>query len=455
MISGKIAEFAIQFELDQASGRLREIVRAAVVDTVGVMLGGSQQPAAQIMLQSVIAEGAAPEVSAVGHALRTSAQNAALLNGVATQALDYDLSFIRGSGQSTAPLLAGLLALAQSGDATPEELVSSYIVGAEVSARLVKACPKLIQGASWHGTGIVGVIAATTAYARLMGRPGAVIETAIGISASMASGIAANFGTMTKPLHTGLAARNAVLAQAIAAAGFTGNGSALESPSGYYAAYGRGLELDESVFDDLGVRCYLEELSYIIKPFACGGILHCAIEAALRIRERERPAPEAIRRIEIALTPQARTRTIESYPWSEDSARFCPVYLIPFALITGTPDLTAYSADALSSPVLKTLSEKCFVITDPQLSAAGPAELSPARVTVVYEDGIEVQEAVAVPPGSPDNPLSEERRKAKFLNCACQAIGEDQANAAYAYLSDIDVQDTLETLWPLTTPQSS
>src|SRR6185295_13872129 len=138
-LSARIADFVTGFDLKSAPPVVIERTRLAFVDTVGVALAGSTEKVAGIVRDMVRAEGAAAAVSVIGSDLRTSPQLAALANGVATHALDFDLTF--SQGQLTAPLIPALLPLTESTGATQSELLAAYITGFEVAGRLDRANP--------------------------------------------------------------------------------------------------------------------------------------------------------------------------------------------------------------------------------------------------------------------------------------------------------------------------
>src|SRR5207237_7937453 len=209
-LSRLLADFIAGFELKNAPPEVIDRARVAFIDTMGVMLAGSREEVAHLALDMVKLEGATQTASIVGQSLRTSPQLAALANGVAAHAMDYDFTFL--SGQAVSPVIPALLPLAESIGAAPADCVTAFIVGAEVAARLLRASPRLSNDGGWHSTGTVGAIAAAAACAKLMKLPAEKIADVLGISVSLASGVAVNYGTMTKPLHSGNAARNGILA---------------------------------------------------------------------------------------------------------------------------------------------------------------------------------------------------------------------------------------------------
>src|SRR5215831_6511240 len=240
-LSELIADFVVNFDLAAAPPLALERTRLAFTDTMGVMLAGSREKVAELACDMVKAEGAAPAASVVGQSFRTSLQLAALANGVAAHAMDYDFSSFMG--QPTVPIIPALLPLAETTGASQAEVIAAYIVGFEVVSRLARASPTQSRERGWHAVGTIGTTGAAAACARLLKLPAAATLDVIGISASLAGSFSSNFGTMTKPLHAGQAARNGLMAALLGRRGFTANPAALEGNNGYYKAFARGLEV--------------------------------------------------------------------------------------------------------------------------------------------------------------------------------------------------------------------
>jgi 2-methylcitrate dehydratase PrpD len=449
--SERVAQFIVDFNLDDAPNGLIDIAETAFLDTTGVMLAGSREPAAEIVCEMIDAEGAAGRATVVGRALRTSPQNAALANGTATQALDFDLSYM--IGQSAAAIIPGLLPLAETTDARPNELIAAFIVGCEVCARFARAMPTLSSEGRWHGSGVLGALSAAAAFARLTGVPVEAIPHVIGISASMASGITENFGTMTKPLHPGLAARSGMMATFLGARGFTASPTAIEGASGFMPLFARGLEWDTAPFDDLGETYCLVDPGYKIKPFSCGGLLHTAIEATLHLREEALHHIDEISRIIVGTTQHTIQRAIDRYPWSEDSSRFSFKYMIPYVIIHGAPMLSAFKEEALDDAAVRGLSERVEAEVDDEFTELSGSGYSPNRVTIVFENGEKLTHAVYHASGSKEAPMSEDALKKKFFSCATQAVSEDTASELYGYFRNFRDRESLRDLWPLLSPK--
>src|SRR6202521_5758367 len=281
-----IADFVVGFDIKKVSPVGIERARLAFIDTMAVMLAGSREQGSDLVCEMVKQEGAAPKVSVIGQSFRTSPQLAALANGVAAHIMDYDLSSLLG--QPTSPIIPALLPLAESTGASPSDVMAAFIVGFEVCMRLCRSAPEQASIGGWHAVSSIGTMGAAMACARLLKVPRETIPDILGIAASLSGGLSVNFGTMTKPLHSGMSARNAVTAALLGRSGFTANAAALENPSGYFRAFDRGMKVSFEPFAELGHRGDIVELGLKPKRYPCGGLVHPSIDATRELRNEVR-----------------------------------------------------------------------------------------------------------------------------------------------------------------------
>src|SRR2546425_2599177 len=212
----------------------------AVCDTVGVILAGVAEPASNILRRTITGECRGP-CHLLGTADRTSAAEAALANGVAAHAHDYDDMCFVSMAHPSCALVPAALAAADSSDAPGRTVLNGYIVGFELECRLGSVMnPQHYHTRGWHCTSSIGTLGAAAAAARLLGLRHEQIAHALGIAASLACGLKENIGTMTKPLHAGIAARNGVVSALLARSGFTSSEDALTGLQGYLAAMDSG-----------------------------------------------------------------------------------------------------------------------------------------------------------------------------------------------------------------------
>jgi len=444
-LSERIAEFIIGFELKEAPPEVIERARVGLIDTVGVMLAGCRQDVSRILGEMVKLEASAPSASVVGQSFKASAQLAALANGVAAHAMDYDLTFV--SGQVAAPVLPAILPLAETTGAPPAELMAAYVIGCEIAARVARANFLASSVGGWHPVGTVGVVAAAAACARLLKLPAERISNVIGIAASMASGLSVNFATMTKPLHCGHAARDAVMAALLGSRGFTAQPNTLEGHSGYFENFGRGLDVTYEPFGDLGRRYDLVALGYDIKPYPCGGLAHTSIEAALALRETLLPRLADITRIHCFVTRNAGQRAGVAYPQSVENAKFSLAYVVAYSLVHGAPKIAAFTEAAIRDGRVRELARLVSASVDPEL---GPGtSRSPARLEITLSDGHSLEARVDDQTGSVRNPMTAEQLADKFRDCAALSVSPQVAGEILAALNELPARASFEDFWPL------
>ena len=438
-----IADFVTGFELKNVPQPAIDRARVAFIDTVGVMLAGSQLPPADIACAVVQLDASAPAATVVGRPLRASPQLAALANGVAGHCMDFDLTYF--AGQSIAGVIPAILPVAEAQRTSGADMLSAFIIAAEVAGRVSRSAPGAWRSAGWHSTGTVGVVAVAAASARLMKVPRDKIPDVIGITGSLASGVSVNFGSMTKPLHAGHAARDGVLAALLGARGFTANPRSLEGKDGYFECFSRGLPWSLEPFDSLGKTYDLLDYGYKLKPYPCGGLGHTAIDSALALRGGVNA--EDVAHIDVAFTKYAQRRITSRYPQSAESAKFSGPYLAAYAVVHGAPMLAAFSEEALHDETVRAMAQKVS-LSDYQ-EYADLLNESPAKVTVTLKDGRKLEKSEYYPSGSVQNPMTAAQIKAKFDICAAQAVEKPVAEKIYATLSTLGDQSSLDDFWPL------
>jgi 2-methylcitrate dehydratase PrpD len=439
-----IAAYVTGFDAGSLPPQAVQRANLAFIDSLGVMLAGSRTEPAHIVVEMVREERAQPVTTIAGRSLKSSPQLAALANGVALHALDYDVTTT--AGQPTAALVPALLAIAEGRHSTPAEVFAAYTIGFEVAMRLLRACPDFAK-TGWHSTGTVGTIAAAVACAKLLNASPAAIVTAVGISASLASSLAVNFGTMTKPLHAGQAARNGVMAAVLATRGFTASTIALEGRNGYFVDFCRGLQWSLAPFEDLGHRSDLAEIGFKVKRYACGGLGHTAIDAALAVRAMLDGDIDQISEVRVGVTKQAANYVATTYPSTIEGAKFSVPYVIATSFVRGTPHLATFTDAAIADPRVKAFAAKISVALDPAFAES--VDPNPARVVAILADGKHVESFITYALGSQQLPMSKEQIEAKFLDCAVPTLDPATARHTFATWQSLNTQTSFAALWPL------
>lgn len=220
---------------------VRTVAEQSILDWFGCALAGSREPLAGILRD----EFAGPDgtASLVGSDLRADPYRAAMVNGAAGHALDFDDTSPAMGGHPTVPMLPAILALAEAGGRSGSDIVTAYAAGMEIQSAIGTSIGGEHYGKGWHTTATIGVFGSAAASAWMLGLDAGQFRNAMSIAASNASGLKANFGTMTKPLHPGQAAERGLLAARLAGRGFTADHDAIEGNQGFAQAAGSG-ELD-------------------------------------------------------------------------------------------------------------------------------------------------------------------------------------------------------------------
>src|SRR5712691_838039 len=281
-----------------ATHRLVEFVQKT---TLACMLAGTSEPVAAIVRQVARAEGGTPLCRVFGTSLRTSPTWAALANGAAGHAHDFDDTNFALTGHPSVPLLAASLAAGEAEMADGATVALAYVIGFEIDGALGRALNPGHYTRGWHATASIGTLGCAAAAARILGLEMGPTGHALGIAASLASGLKENFGSMTKPYHAGHAARNGVLAARLAREGMTASASALEGRQGYAAAFS-GAALPLGVFEKLGQRWEIVSSGIAVKPYPSCALTHAAIDALLDLRARHRLEPDAIAGVEVGVS---------------------------------------------------------------------------------------------------------------------------------------------------------
>lgn len=295
-----LAQRASAIQRDDLPADAVKVARQCILDWYAVTIAGASEPAVTLLADELLADGAAPVASLFGIEGRTSALNAALINGTASHALDFDDVNLAILGHPTVALLPGLLALAEQTGATQDEILTAFVAGYEVVCRVGLLTSPSHYNHGFHATSTVGSIGAAAACARLLGLDAERTAIAYGIAATKASGLKSMFGTMCKPLHAGMAAQNGLMAARLAARGYTSRPDALECAQGFAATQSVDFNA-EAAMQDRPLDFHLK--NNLFKYHASCYLTHGAIEAALAIRDQGSFDPADIRALTIVLPP--------------------------------------------------------------------------------------------------------------------------------------------------------
>ena len=273
----------------------RVVARAkhATFDWLGVAIGGSADPLVQILAGDLLADAGAGRSRLIGRSGRASVAGAALINGAASHALDFDDVNARMYGHPSVAVAPAVLALAEQRNCRGRDLIEALVVGCEVACRVGDWVGESHDEKGWHATGTLGTFGAAAGAARLLGLDAEKSAMALGIAATQASGLQSMFGTMCKPLHAGRASMNGLLAARWAACGLTSNPRALECRYGF--AHSHSTTFDPGSLFAPDQRYAIE--ANLFKYHAACYFTHASVEATLALRAQHRIVPDEVSRV--------------------------------------------------------------------------------------------------------------------------------------------------------------
>ena len=333
-----------------------ELARQCALDYVGVGLAGSSDQLVALVFNEMAEAGGTPQASVLCREMRLPALSAALVNGAAAHALDYDDVNMAMPGHPSVAILPGLLALAELEGSSGREVITAFVAGYETACRIGAALRPGHYDLGFHSTGTVGAFGAAAACARLLGFDAERTAMALGIAGTQAAGLKSQFGTMCKPFHAGKASQNGLLAARLAARGFTSRADIVECVQGFALTHGPDFSVEAARADPEGG---LHLFGNLFKYHAACYLTHAPIECARRLREEHRLTPDAVAGITLRLDSScARVCNIPA-PTDGLQSKFSLRQTVAMALAgIDTASLCAYSAKNACDPGLIELRQR-------------------------------------------------------------------------------------------------
>ncbi|MBI4333926.1 MAG: MmgE/PrpD family protein [Chloroflexi bacterium] len=442
-----LADWIVNTRYEDIPAKAKQVAQETAFDCLGVMLAGSAQPLGNIIAGYVQEQGGKAEATVVATGRRLPAGSAAFVNGTFGHALDYDDS--SAFSHSASILLGTLLALGEKTGASGRDVVEAYIIGHEAGEAVTPRGK--VEGYPFHKMPVSGRLGAAAACARLLKLDVKKVQMAMGIAGSMASGVNHNHGTMSKPLHAGLAARDGIIAAELAARGWTAGESILEHPSGFLEAfYGVGEEATELV-QQLGNPFRIQDIVRI-KKYPCGFANHYTIDAMLELMKEHHFDYRDVAEVEVQQGYYSHyIDPIYERPRTGLSGKFSMRYNAAAALALGKVDIDTFNEKTINDPrILETMDKvRIRVLSKWEVAQANVERRWPGGgstgstgkpVTVRLKDGRVLSKVI--PPdrvlGGQKNPWGFENIRAKFETNARLALPEAKVQEAVRVWSRLE-----------------
>jgi 2-methylcitrate dehydratase PrpD len=428
----------------EPSADAMRIARSGFIDTVATMTAGSAEPVVTAVRALVRDRRSAVAEASIllGGELAASA-DAALINGTSAHALDYD--DVALGGHPSTVLVPAILAEAESLGVSGVDVMHAYIVGYEVWAELAARDPDPYHEKGWHPTATLGTIGAAAAVAHLHHLPVDACRNAIALAASMASGLVANFGTMTKPLHAGRAAASGIDAVRLTRLGLTASPDALEHHAGFLAALSpRGRANRSDPVGGNGNRLRIVDSGLSIKRYPMCYAAHRAIDGVLDlVAANDLDADDVVEaRVTIGATQASMLRN--HAPANALEAKFSIEFGVASALVARSVGLRELTVEfvrrarvqrAMTKVRMQTVDTRCPIEPVFALADRVVLELGSGRTL----DSGEIRFAR----GNAKLPLAASDLEAKFFECAGTG---DNAVRIYRLLSGLDSLENVRCL---------
>jgi 2-methylcitrate dehydratase PrpD len=422
-LTDRVADFIVGTQLSDLPEKVRSLSIPALVDTLGVIVAGRSGDAGQAMLRWAerVAQSSTAPRRWSGLPAGLSAGDEALVTSTMGHALDFD--DVSGVGHPSSILLSAILAAGRGEKISGARLLEAYAVGYEVSVKVSRATGHRHYRHGWHTTSTAGVFGGVAAVCKLRGLDARRTRVAMGIAGSLASGLQRNFGSMTKPLHSGLTARNSVLAVELAEVDFTASTDILDGPRGFLGVYGVGDAQPEHIAE-LGEPWAMEERSATLKKYPCCYSTHRPIDAVLALQAEHDIAPEDVERIVVRAPTFALVPLIHHRPTTGLQGKFSAEYTIAAALLDRRIGLGSFTAEQVQRDEIRRIIELIDVAEDPANRPEDPTAVRSTAgvggfwdVSIIRRGGETVSASVHYPSGSPEKPLTWDETHDKFVDC--------------------------------------
>ncbi len=436
MFTRELVKFIHKTEYKDLPVEVVKAAKPAILDLLGVAIAGSQEPSGKIIGEMVKQTKSIPEATVIGGGFKASCSAAALANATAGHVLDWDdcLDFPDvGLAHPTTSIIPAVLALGEKLHISGKDLITAYVLGLEVYAKIGLLRRKAYHsGSGWEWTGVLGVMGSAAAVSKILKLDEKKTEMALGIAASSAGGLTRNFGTMAGHLHSGNAARNGIEAAVLADMGYNGVENVIEVPSGFYNLFaGTDVPLTDEVMREninaLGNPWNIIEPGLMFKAFPIAHISHFGVEAALQLREKYPFDWQKIEEIEFRIPPFIQRAVWYKDPQTGIQGKFGLGYCLCRALVQGKINITDFTDTAVNDPAIRQLMSKIKWAGLEQDAGVGPFGCQ--EIVLKMKDGNTCNCKVEHPRGEPQNPLTHEQSEAKFRDCARHAHYEEKRTA--------------------------
>ena len=452
-----IARFIHHATLTDCPHEAVDKAKKVIADTFAAILAGAGSEVAPPLLRYLEASGSAGTSPIWGTRLTATPEVATLVNGTFGHALDFDDVLSMMPAHPSAVILPAVCAEARSRPLTGHALIEAQVIGIEVGGKIGLGITVGHYHRGFHGTGTLGIFCATAALAKRYGLDVAATCGAFGIAASMASGLRRNFGTMTKPLHTGWAARSALAAVQLAASGFSAGDDILEAKSGFFAAYGVPESDPGITARGLGKPWVIVDPGVALKKYPCCYASHRGMDGVLALRRKHDFTADEIVKLECRMPPGGMQVLTYPDPATGLEGKFSLQYSLAAGALDGRYTLWSFTDEAVKRPAIRELLKRVVAREDqrcrgddPEFDKRSSGSRGFVEVEIDLANGTRDTLRIDKPPGHPARELNWDDLNAKFTDCAAQAgLAPERARRAFELITRLEALDDVSTVLDL------
>ena len=451
-LTQEVASFVAKTRYRDLPREVVQLARGFILDGFGVALAGSTDECSRIVQAQIRQMRAKGESAILGTMFSAPPAKAALANGVAGHAMDYDDTQLSTSKEAvygllthpTTPVLAAALAIGEKEKISGEEFVLSYILGVEVECRIADAIAPRHYQDGFHSTATMGGLGAAMAVGKILRLNEETLSRTLGIAASMASGLRENFGTMTKPLHAGRAAENGVSAALLAEAGFTAATNILEARRGFYNAMAGGY-VESKIAGRLGRPYFMKEPGISIKPYPSGSLSHPAQDLMLDLVKQHDLGAEDIEHIDVGANSNVPNALIYPMPKTALEGKFSIPFCMAIAVLAREAGIAQFQDRKVRDKKVIELMKRVTLYVDDELEALGYDQVR-SRVRIKLKNGRVIEGRYDIARGHPEKPMSWAELGEKFRDCAELVLPRKNVEDAIELLARIEQLKSLKPL---------
>jgi 2-methylcitrate dehydratase PrpD len=404
-----LAHYVVSASYDDLPADVRKEGVRTLLNWVGVAIGGSRHQTVDIAASALAPFSGPPQASLLGRRERFDIMNAAFINGVSSHIFDYDDTHLKTIIHPAGPVASAILALSEMRPVSGKDFLNALVLGVEAECRIGNSVYPNHYDVGWHITGTAGVFGAAAAAGKLLGLNEQQMVWALGLAASQPVGLRESFGSMNKSFNPGRAASNGIFAAVLASKNFTSSDAMIEARRGWANTISTKQDYRE-ITDGLGQRYEAALNSY--KPFACGIVMHPAIDAAIQLRNENKLAADQIERVELKVHPLVLELTGKKTPRQGLEGKFSIYHAVAVALVEGAGGEKQFSDRAVADPIVVTLRGKVVPVITPGID---PAQVD---MTIVLKDGRTLQRHIEHAIGSVEMPMTDQQLETKFADLA-------------------------------------